>query len=226
MRDCAKVDLSLRGPGKCIDALSKKGTQPVSYGGSKPIQNFKDLLGDCRRGLMIAAVTLSKVRYLEACNTLNYAERAVQMKPQANTNVLNANEHISVCSALIEEYKEKVGGIQLTCEKAATENTSPETEVGELKDGLALMTVSRNALLRPQETGGGDSCQARCNNALSTTPVASFPESPGVLCCSRRRPANVGRMRRSVGAILVLSNILSASPSPGHRTRAAAGALQ
>ncbi|KAH7977502.1 hypothetical protein HPB49_002024 [Dermacentor silvarum] len=111
MRDCAKVDLSLRGPGKCIDAVSKKGTQPVSYGGSKQTQNFKDSLGDFRRGFMIAAVTPSKLRYLEACNTLNYAERAVQMKTQDNKNVLNANGHISVCSALIEEYKEEVESI-------------------------------------------------------------------------------------------------------------------
>ncbi|KAH7978580.1 hypothetical protein HPB49_005945 [Dermacentor silvarum] len=138
MRDCAKVDLSLRGPGKCIDTLSKNGTQPVSYGGSKPTHNFKDSLGDSRRGLMIAAVTLSKVRYLEACNTLNYAERAVQMKPQVNKNVLNANGHISVYSALIEDYKEEVEGLQLKREKAKTENTVPGTEE-EVVDGLLVV---------------------------------------------------------------------------------------
>ncbi|KAH7978581.1 hypothetical protein HPB49_005946 [Dermacentor silvarum] len=102
---------------------------------------------------MIVAVTPSKVSYLEACNTLNYAERAVQMKPEANKNVLNANGHISVYSALIEDYKEEVEGLQITCEKAETENTAPETEVGELNNGLALMKASRNALLRAQETG-------------------------------------------------------------------------
>ncbi|KAH7977503.1 hypothetical protein HPB49_002025 [Dermacentor silvarum] len=134
MRECTKVDVSLLGPSKCIDALSKSRTRRVSYRGSKLTHNFKDSLGDSRLGLMIAAVTPSKVSYLEACNTLNYAERAVQMKPQANKNVLNANEHISVCSALIEEYKEEVEGLQLTYEKTATENTAPETKE-EMVDG-------------------------------------------------------------------------------------------
>ncbi|KAH7978575.1 hypothetical protein HPB49_005940 [Dermacentor silvarum] len=166
MRECTKVDVSLLDSSKCIDALSKSRTRRVSYRGSKLTHNFKDSLGDSRLGFMIVAVTPSKVSYLEACNTLNYAERAVQMKPQANKNVLNANGHISVYSALIEDYKEEVEGLQVTCEKTETENTAPETEVGELNNGLALMKASRNALLRAQETGGGDSGQARCNDAL------------------------------------------------------------
>ncbi|KAH7978579.1 hypothetical protein HPB49_005944 [Dermacentor silvarum] len=123
---------------------------------------------------MVAAVTLSKVSSLEACNTLNYAERAMKMNLQAKKNVLNGNVHMSMYSTLTEEYKEEVQGIQRKCDKAQTENTATEAEVGELNIGLELMTASRNALLRAQETSGGDGGQARCNDALSTTPVPDW----------------------------------------------------
>lgn len=47
-----------------------------------------------------------------------------------------------------------------------------EAELQKLKDGLALLTASPDALLRAQETSGG-SGSARCNDVLSNTRVLS-----------------------------------------------------
>lgn len=175
MREGTKINLSLLALGNCIDALSKGGAQRVPYRGSKLTHILKDSLGGTCRTLMIAAVSPSKLSYTETHNTLKYAERAMKIELQAKKNVLNVNVHMSMYSALIEEYKRKVEGLQRKLDKVEGEKSALEAEVLGLKDNLASVTASRDALLLKQENGGGSGCsvQTRRVDDLSTTPVLS-----------------------------------------------------
>ncbi|XP_070388342.1 uncharacterized protein [Dermacentor albipictus] len=153
--------------------VSKDRIWRLPYRGSELAHNFKDSLSGSCRAVMIAAVTPSKLSYIEACNSLKYAEWAMKIKLQPRKNTLNVNVHISVYSALSEEYKEEAGCLHRKLEKAEAENTTLEAEVGDSKLGLALTTASRSGLLRVRETACGDSGQARCNNVMPKTPFLS-----------------------------------------------------
>ncbi|XP_049511418.1 kinesin-like protein KIF18B [Dermacentor silvarum] len=192
IREGTKINLSLLALGNCIDALSKSGPQRVPYRGSKLTHILKDSLGGTCRTLMIAAVTPSKLSYTDTHNTLKYAERAMKIELQAKKNVLNVNVHMTMYTALIDEYKQKVEGLQRKLDTVTTEKTALEAEVQELKDGLATMTASRDALLQARETGDGGCGPATCNDVLSTTPVLS----PSV----EVSPASDGRMKYYVDA--------------------------
>ncbi|XP_050047757.1 uncharacterized protein [Dermacentor andersoni] len=172
IREGSKINLSLLALGNCIDALSKSGPHRVPYRGSKLTHILKDSLGGTCRTLMIAAVAPSRASYTDTHNTLKYAERAMKIELQAKKNVLNVNVHMTMYTALIDEYKQKVEGLQRKLDKVETEKTALEAEVQQLKDGLAAVTASRDALLQARETGGGG-CPETYKDVLSTTPVLS-----------------------------------------------------
>ncbi|KAH7978956.1 hypothetical protein HPB49_007533 [Dermacentor silvarum] len=141
---------------------------------------------------MVAAVTPPKLSYMETYNTMKYAEGAMEIELQAKTTMLNVNVHMY--SALTEEYKQEVEGLQRKLDgPGETENTALEAEVRELKDGLASVTASRDALLRAQETGSGGSTPATRTDGPSTTPDLSLSAKLGP-------PGDDGRAKYDVEA--------------------------
>lgn len=158
LREGTKINLSLLALGNCIDALSKNGVQRIPYRGSKLTHILKDSLGGTCRTLMIAAVTPSKLSYTDTYNTLKYAERAMKIELQAKKNILNINLHMSMYTALIEEYKQKVDGLQRKLDSAEDEKAALMAKVQALEKSLELATACRDTLpCAPLPTDGGTS---------------------------------------------------------------------
>ncbi|KAL3247811.1 hypothetical protein MRX96_056884 [Rhipicephalus microplus] len=89
---------------------------------------------------------------------------------QAQKNVVKVNAHTPMYTSLIEEYEQKVEGLQRKLDKAEKEKSELEIQVVELKQSLA---TTKDALLRDQHTDAGSIVPASHNDALSTTPVLS-----------------------------------------------------
>ena len=103
----AKINQSLLVLGSCIQALctntEKNKNLFVPYRGSKLTRLLKvskyiyikkDSLGGNCRTVMIANISPSVLSYEDTFNTLNYANRAKNIKTQSNKNIINANTHI------------------------------------------------------------------------------------------------------------------------------------
>ncbi|KAH8034325.1 hypothetical protein HPB51_023318 [Rhipicephalus microplus] len=133
------VNLAGSERGNCIDALSKGGAKRVPYRDSKLTHILKDSLGGTGRTLLIAAVSPSKLSYTDTHNTLKYAERAMKIKLQAQKNVINVNAHTLMYSSLIEEYKQKVEGLQRKLDKA--ENEKSELEIQAVVADIAKLEL-------------------------------------------------------------------------------------
>ncbi|XP_077493914.1 uncharacterized protein LOC144104654 [Amblyomma americanum] len=170
LREGTKINLSLLALGNCIDALSKNGVQRIPYRGSKLTHILKDSLGGTCRTLMIAAVTPSKLSYTDTYNTLKYAERAMKIELQAKKNIMNVNVHMSMYTALIEEYKQKVDGLQRKLDSTESEKAALVAKVQELEKSLESAVASRDALPRAAPAVGS------AGKSKPSTPVMS-PET-------------------------------------------------
>ena len=127
MIEGAKINQSLLILGNCIQALSEanekslKGTF-IPYRGSKLtrilkvfyfyfmffevfIYFLKDSLGGNCRTVMIANLSPSVVCFEDTYNTLNYANRAKNIKTNASRNVLNIANHIANYGQVITNLK-------------------------------------------------------------------------------------------------------------------------
>ncbi|EAS04332.2 kinesin motor catalytic domain protein (macronuclear) [Tetrahymena thermophila SB210] len=106
----AKINQSLLVLGNCIQALSEaaeKGVKHpfIQYRGSKLTRLLKDSLGGNCRTVMIANVSPFINSFEDTYNTLNYANRAKNIKTQVQRNYLNVDNHISNYTHLIDSLK-------------------------------------------------------------------------------------------------------------------------
>lgn len=108
----ANINRSLLALGNCINALGEKGNKGnfVPYRDSKLTRLLKDSLGGNCRTVMIANISCADSSFEETLNTLKYANRAKNIKTNAQRNVLNVNYHISEYVELINNLR---GEIQL-----------------------------------------------------------------------------------------------------------------
>eukprot|EP01133_Synstelium_polycarpum_P011374 gene11374-13259_t len=103
----ANINKSLLSLGNCINALCD-GKTYVPYRDSKLTRILKDSLGGNCKTIMIANVSPNSSSYDETFNTLQYANRAKDIKTKVSKNVLNANTHVGQTSEIIKALNEEV----------------------------------------------------------------------------------------------------------------------
>ena len=113
MIEGAKINQSLLVLGNCIQILSENNDKSlknplfVPYRGSKLTRLLKDSLGGNCRTVMIANVSPSVNSFEDTYNTLAYANRAKNIKVNAERNVLNVTNHVANYTSLIEKLKKE-----------------------------------------------------------------------------------------------------------------------
>ena len=118
----ANINRSLLALGNCINALCdlrKRGHVP--YRDSKLTRLLKQSLGGNCKTVMIVCVSPSSAHYDETHNTLQYANRAKEIKTKAIRNVISVDRHVAqYCqqimeqSQIIAQLKEQLAGQQGT----------------------------------------------------------------------------------------------------------------
>ena len=105
MVEGANINRSLLALGNCINALCEmKGHVP--YRDSKLTRLLKDSLGGNCRTVMIACISPYVGSYEETHNTLEYANRAKNIKTHAQKNV--SNLHISRYNEIISSLRQEI----------------------------------------------------------------------------------------------------------------------
>lgn len=101
----ANINRSLLALGNCINALCdprKRGHVP--YRDSKLTRLLKQSLGGNCKTVMIVCVSPSSAHYDETHNTLQYANRAKEIKTKAIRNVISVDRHVAqYCQQIMEQ---------------------------------------------------------------------------------------------------------------------------
>ena len=106
----ANINKSLLVLGSCIQALAEAHEKNIAnpfvpYRGSKLTRFLKDSLGGNCRTVMITNVSPSPLTFEDTYNTLNYANRAKNIKTKVERNVLSVENHISNYTNIIDGLK-------------------------------------------------------------------------------------------------------------------------
>lgn len=113
MREGANINRSLLALGNCINALSSgEAVGFVPYRDSKLTRLLKDSLGGNTRTVMIAAVSPSSLSHEDTHNTLQYANRAKNIKVKATKNEHSVDFHISQYSQVLAEQRAQILELQ------------------------------------------------------------------------------------------------------------------
>jgi len=109
LREGKNINKSLLTLGSCIKALSLisegKRNVHVPYRNSKLTRLLKDSLGGNCRTVMIANVSPYVGSYDDTRNTLEYANRAKNIKTTFNKNVHNVSYHVARYAEIINKLK-------------------------------------------------------------------------------------------------------------------------
>ncbi|GAA5835319.1 hypothetical protein JCM11251_006679 [Rhodosporidiobolus azoricus] len=104
----ANINRSLLALGNCINALCdprKRGHVP--YRDSKLTRLLKQSLGGNCKTVMIVCVSPSSSHYDETHNTLQYANRAKEIKTKAIRNVISVDRHVAqYCQQIMEQAQQ------------------------------------------------------------------------------------------------------------------------
>ena len=108
----ANINRSLLALGNCINALyeaNSKGIKAfIPYRDSKLTRLLKDSLGGKCRTVMIACISPFHLYYEDTHNTLEYANRAKNIKTRIEKNVINVEYHVSKYKEIIDDLKNEV----------------------------------------------------------------------------------------------------------------------
>ena len=112
MIEGANINRSLLALGNCINMLSENASRGqknhVPFRDSKLTRLLKDSLGGNCRTVMIANISPSSYSYEDTHNTLKYANRAKNIKTNAQRNVLNVAFHVSKYLQIISQLKSEI----------------------------------------------------------------------------------------------------------------------
>ncbi|KAG0666089.1 kinesin-like protein Klp5 [Rhodotorula mucilaginosa] len=107
LNEGANINRSLLALGNCINALCdprKRGHVP--YRDSKLTRLLKQSLGGNCKTVMIVCVSPSSAHYDETHNTLQYANRAKEIKTKAIRNVISVDRHVAqYCQQIMEQQQ-------------------------------------------------------------------------------------------------------------------------
>ncbi|KAI9299028.1 kinesin-domain-containing protein [Neoconidiobolus thromboides FSU 785] len=104
----SNINKSLLALGNCINALAKKENKYIPYRNSKLTRLLKSSLsGNCKTA-MIVCLNPSSSYYEESLNTLNYANRAKEIKMKATKNMININTYFSQHNDIIQGLRDEI----------------------------------------------------------------------------------------------------------------------
>ncbi|KAG9394085.1 Kinesin motor domain [Carpediemonas membranifera] len=231
----AAINKSLLALGNCINALchppANGRRQFVPYRNSKLTRLLKDSLGGSCRTCMIANISPSGYNYEDTLNTLNYANRAKEIKTTATRNIVtvkhSAVEHQRIIKDLQLEVMRLKGTIAELREENARLRAAPpvpletkrvcmdETEVEEDAD---VSMFSHTSELK-EDTPARGPMPAMRRQVPHTRPVTVGAVLPSVVS-KTETPAMAVRAR--VGAARPSTSVAMAS-QPGTEAPKSAG---
>eukprot|EP01127_Copromyxa_protea_P005280 TRINITY_DN15230_c0_g1_i1.p1 TRINITY_DN15230_c0_g1~~TRINITY_DN15230_c0_g1_i1.p1 ORF type:complete len:805 (-),score=119.08 TRINITY_DN15230_c0_g1_i1:73-2127(-) len=142
----ANINKSLLSLGNCINALSKSaGGQKVyvPYRNSKLTRLLKDsLCGNCKT-VMIANVSPSSLSFEDTHNTLQYANRAKNIRTTIKRNEVNVKYHVSQYKTIINDLRREVTDL-----KAQNAQKEDHHLVKELRQKRQVLVSDRTKLNR------------------------------------------------------------------------------
>ena len=116
MIEGANINRSLLSLGNCINALVdniKKGSKNhIPYRDSKLTRLLKDSLGGNSRTVMIANISPGNDSYEDIHNTLEYANRAKNIKTSIKKNTHSVEYHVSKYTHIINQLKSEVASLK------------------------------------------------------------------------------------------------------------------
>lgn len=109
----ANINKSLLALGSCINALcDPKKSVHVPYRNSKLTRLLRHSLGGNCRTLMIVCVSPASHHYDESFNTLQYANRAKEIKTKVTRNVISVDRHVSQYVKVIYELRQEIAALK------------------------------------------------------------------------------------------------------------------
>mmetsp|Transcript_7627 Transcript_7627/g.19684 ORF Transcript_7627/g.19684 Transcript_7627/m.19684 type:complete len:964 (-) Transcript_7627:1622-4513(-) len=102
------INRSLLALGNCINALGTGSQKYVNFRDSKLTRILKESLGGNCRTVMIACASPASLHFEETYNTMNYANRAKNIKTAAVKNTTVVEAHIVEFGQIVERLKNEV----------------------------------------------------------------------------------------------------------------------
>eukprot|EP00768_Dysnectes_brevis_P007932 gnl/Dysnectes_brevis/6925_a11157_224.p1 GENE.gnl/Dysnectes_brevis/6925_a11157_224~~gnl/Dysnectes_brevis/6925_a11157_224.p1 ORF type:complete len:1027 (-),score=323.56 gnl/Dysnectes_brevis/6925_a11157_224:101-3181(-) len=146
LREGANINRSLLALGNCINALCRaKGKRVyVPYRNSKLTRLLKDSLGGNCMTVMLSAISQSSYSFEDTLNTLNYANRAKNIRTQLKKNVRSVKYHVSEYNRIILELRSEVADLKDTLKQtvanaarqASASGPSSDPELQSKYDGI------------------------------------------------------------------------------------------
>lgn len=106
------INRSLLALGNCINSISA-GDKYVNFRDSKLTRLLKEAFSGNSRTIMIAHVSPASFHFEESFNTLNYANRAKNIKTRTSKNVFSVQAHITEYAQIVEGLKLQVAQLKL-----------------------------------------------------------------------------------------------------------------
>ncbi|OMJ83291.1 hypothetical protein SteCoe_15815 [Stentor coeruleus] len=112
LKEAQKINLSLTTLGRCIKALTSGGGEHVPYRESKLTLILKESLSGAAMTTLIVTGSMRKVHQEETIGTMQFAERAKQVKTSAKSNTKKSYEELEkLYNRLTEEVKMLKSGV-------------------------------------------------------------------------------------------------------------------
>ena len=111
LRETTKINCSLLALGNCITALCK-GSPHVPFRQSKLTRLLMDSLGGNCKTICLSCISPSYMSYEDTFNTLQYANKAKNIKTNIKKNTVNVKAHVAEYQAMIEKLRKQVHELQ------------------------------------------------------------------------------------------------------------------
>lgn len=157
----ANINRSLLALGNCINALCdprKRGHVP--YRDSKLTRLLKQSLGGNCKTVMIVCVSPSSAHYDETHNTLQYANRAKEIKTKAIRNVVSVDRHVAQYCQQIMQQAEQIDQL-----KRQLSEQSANSSNGDREEDMRAVATAKTRLHASWESGKDRQVAAERANA-------------------------------------------------------------
>lgn len=231
----ANINRSLLALGNCINALCdprKRGHVP--YRDSKLTRLLKQSLGGNCKTVMIVCVSPSSAHYDETHNTLQYANRAKEIKTKAIRNVISVDRHVAqYCQQIMQQAEQ----IELLKKQLAEKGSSTGGGLEERDEDARAVNAAKIKIHSSWDTGKSrqvdiERAQVEKNAVDSVLAIlqqwkatalssVDIPSSPGSSTAAAASTLNLVR----ANCDSLISNMSAASTRLRSEIQAGAGAM-
>lgn len=145
----ANINRSLLALGNCINALGRRPggrLAHVPYRDSKLTRLLKFSLGGNCRTAMIVCVSPSSRNYEETLNTLNYGQRARNIRTKVRRNALNVDQHVAAYCKKISEQQSDIAQLR-EINNQLVENARTALNCAQIKTEMRLLIPWRDTVI-------------------------------------------------------------------------------